>query len=292
MNVDRARVRIRERAPTEVLDLTFVFLKRNAALFGALAALLVIPAALIVALAARTYVALSWYVAFVGCMVMDVVIRAPVVLACGQVMFSDRVRLGGVLADLRRHLPVVVSLVGRRALLALTVVGVLLDWFGRYHADEVLLLERLDGAAAQTRLRHLRRRFGSQCQEQLVHHLFLGTVAVVSAVSVWVFARMIFSNESVEWWPKNGGDVAFVAAVLAVQVYFAAAKFLFYLNLRTVNEGWDLFLETRAIESLLERRRPRAGAPRLTRPVATDGAAGGAAGAPETAGETAAEGTP
>lgn len=271
MNVRHARVRIRERAPTEVLDLAFVFLKRNGALFGALTALLVIPATAVVVTAASTYSSLSWYVAFVGCMVMDVVVRAPVVLACGQAMFSERVQVRGVLADLRRHLPIVVSLVGRRALLALTVGGVLLDWFGRYHADEVLLLERLDGAAAQTRLRHLRRRFGSQCQEQLVHHLFLGTLAVVSAVSVWVFVRMIFSTESVEWWPKSGGDVAFVAAVLTVQVYFATAKFLFYLNLRTVNEGWDLFLETRAIEALLERRRgPGGGAPRLTRPVATE----------------------
>lgn len=276
MNVDRARVRIRERAPTEVLDLAFVFLKRNGALFGALAALVVIPATLVVAAAASTYTSLSWYVAFVGCMVMDIVIRAPVLLACGQAMFSERVRLASVLADLRRHLPIVVSLVGRRALLALTVGGVLLDWFGRYHADEVLLLERLDGAAAQTRLRHLRRRFGSQCQEQLVHHLFLGTVAVVSAMSIWVCVRMIFSNESVDWWPRGGGDVVFVGAVLAVQVYFATAKFLFYLNLRTVNEGWDLFLETRAIEALLERRRgPRADAPRLTRPVATDVTANG-----------------
>jgi len=256
VNVDRARVRIRERAPTEVLDLAFVFIKANARAFALVAAVLVVPATvLVVAAAATTGGAASWYLAWVGCVAASTAIRGPLVLLCGHAMFAERVPLATVLADTRRHLPQIAGLVARRTALSLTVVGVVWEWFVRYHADEVLLLERLSGPAAATRLEHLRRRFGSQSQEQLVQHSFLGLTLVVSAASSWVLGRLVFANQDVAWWPKSAADPVIVGSILASQVYFAAAKFLFYLNLRTVNEGWDLFLETRAIEALVAKRR-------------------------------------
>lgn len=263
MNVRHARVRIRERAPTEVLDLALLFIKRNARSFAILGAVLVIPATALVWALVKTLDVVPFYATFVGCTIAATAIRAPVVVLCGHAMFAERVPLTWVWSDTRRYLPAIARLVARRALLALTIVGVLWDWVTRYHVDEVLLLERLDGAAATTRLAHLRRRFGAACQEQLVHHLFLGAAAVASIVSVWVFLRLIFESEPVVWWPLGGGIAPAVASILLTQVYLATAKFLFYLNLRTVNEGWDLFLETRAIEALLAPRRSASDAPRL-----------------------------
>lgn len=264
MNVRQARVQIRERAPTEVLDLALVLIKRNARAFAMLSAVLVIPTTAIVWALVESATPAPIYALFVGSSIAATAIRAPVVLLCGHAMFAERVPLGWVWSDTRRHLPAIAKLVVRRALLSLTIVGIVWDWVTRYHVDEVLLLERLEGEAVATRLTHLRRRFGGSCQEQLVHHAFLGAAAVVCASSVWVLVRLVFESEPMVWWPISGGVAPFVAAILLTQVYLATAKFLFYLNLRTVNEGWDLFLETRAIESMLAPQHMRASTPRLT----------------------------
>jgi hypothetical protein len=37
----------------------------------------------------------------------------------------------------------------------------------------------------------------------------------------------------------------FILLYLTVQAFLAVSKFLYYLNLRTVHEGWELFLEVR-----------------------------------------------
>ena len=67
MNVRHARVRIRERAPTEVLDLALLFIKRNARSFAILGAVLVIPATALVWALVKTLDVVPLYATFVGC---------------------------------------------------------------------------------------------------------------------------------------------------------------------------------------------------------------------------------
>ena len=264
MNVERARVRIRERGRLEVLDLAFVFLRTNARAFAILSAVVVLPLSVLAWAVLGLLDEAAWWVQLYAAVVLyatlSAAVRAPVLLLAGQAMFVDPPTLARTRSEMNELAGPIAALIVRRFALAATLIGLPIHALTRYFLEEVLLLERVGRAATRSRLQYLRRKFGGDWGGQLFVHGFLGLAFVVAAWTAWVLAHWLFATDpetEIFVYPRSLGAWPLALGILGAQVYFAAGKFLYYLNLRTIHEGWDLFLETRAIRIELDRRRRR-----------------------------------
>ena len=117
MQLERARLKIRERKPAEVFDLAFVFLRMNPRVFLGMAVLGSVPMALAV------YAVVEWFddsflVAFIGFSIAATLIRVPALLIAGRAMFVPERELLGVFEELRASASAVFKLVLWRVLLA------------------------------------------------------------------------------------------------------------------------------------------------------------------------------
>lgn len=262
MNLGAARVALRVRTAADVLDLAAPFCLRNRRLTFALAGCVLAPA-FALCLLARYRWNWPWGGVWVMAWVLGVLCQAPFTIAFSDLMFvpPPAVRTRAVLRRTLRRLP---SLAFARLLTILIHASALsLIILPAYTGSvflvvpEAVLLEGAGPFAAIGRsVRAVRGRAVAGVGVVLSIALLpaagvmAGELVGNAVVSLVLQLGAPFGSLFV-----NGGTPYALGGFFVTVPLVAAARFLFYIDLRTRKEGWDIQLRFMEIA--------RAGAPRL-----------------------------
>ena len=247
MNLDQSRVRVRERTMGEVLDLAIVFIKSDAVAYGKLFLLVIVPASVLVYWLVNVVALDSLYFYILIMVLATPMVRYPILLYASSAMFDSQPSLKNMTVDwLGLQSPIITRLLLPRLLGAVFVLAPIFEIWWRYFAEEIVLLERVSGKQFGPRLRNLQSKLSSEAGGLFFAHLVFGSVMVGSAYLTWLVAAMLFESHFRLATPETIHiTFPFILLYLTVQAFLAVSKFLYYLNLRTVHEGWELFLEVR-----------------------------------------------
>ena len=262
MNLGAARVVLRVRTAADVLDLAAPFCLRNRRLTFSLAAVVLGPA-LALCLLARYRLDWPWAGVWLLAVGLGVLCEAPFTVACSDLMFvaPNEVRTGAVLRRTLRRLPVfafarlVTTLIHVSALSL--IILVLYTGSAFLVVPEAVLLEGAGpfGAIARSG-RAMRGRVMAGVGVLLALLLLPGAgVLAGELVGNTVVSLVLQLGEPFGTLFRNGGTSWALAGFFAMVPLVAAARFLFYIDLRTRKEGWDIQLRFMEVA--------RAEAPRL-----------------------------
>lgn len=174
----------------------------------------------------------------------------PLVLLNGNLVFDSRPPVGQVFGGVLRLLPgyFLRAFVWRTALLSVLAPSIVAVWRGAVHQfflAEVLLLERLRGRDVGRRLGALTRVRAERTVAFLLLDVTLAICFVVCAGYAYnLLLGAVGLDDVPEHW-RAGYDLLSPIThifVFAYLVFHSTAKFLFYLDLRSQSEGWDVEL--------------------------------------------------
>jgi len=263
MKLESARVRIRERTRWEVLDLAFLFIKLNAKPFALLAVATGVPFGLVM------FGLGVWarggsdgpgsffraYAALVLVAVLTRLLRLPFLALAADAMF----RSGPSVRDaLRRPWRTELGRPVRHALGRLLPTAVVLPLFiectSEYVADEITMLEAVPADRLRSRVAYFHEPLRSKCWPFLMANGAMGGLVLTVCCLAGAGVRLIALREvQVDLSIGLLTEIPFIVGFVLSQIYCCVARFLFYLNLRTVHEGWDLFLVVRRLRAAWDR---------------------------------------
>ncbi len=263
MQLDRARIAIRQRSWLDNLDLALHVLRNGGAPLAASALVGIVPFALVNYQLLKETNAMgperlaTWIWA-----AMLVAIEAPLATACltlylGQFLFSERPDAGRMARELASSLPQLLLLQGLlRGTLIFLMVTAFLPYVAWPYLGEVILLERnplrARGGQPSTMSRSSSLHRGGAA-EALVRLIAGFGFAVALASALEVSLRYVF-NDILGYELGWRGQVVMMQVVLwLVMTYFAVARFLNYLDQRIRHEGWEVELLLRAQRNRLTR---------------------------------------
>jgi hypothetical protein len=251
VNIHQCRIVLRPRGPLEVFDLALRLLWAHPAVFARLAALLIVPAGMLLS----TLVVLDGghWVGLAAAVGLSPVIQAPFTVLGGRLLFADGYRVRQVLRELVGRpgallaaigWPWVMTLIGA----AFCGVGLMLTWPMTAFVAEAALLERspaLSSVGRSTRLA-LYSPFGA--------FAWIGGWLLLTAWGTVVgeaTGQLLFSWMFQLGTPFGGlvdGVVTPYAVVgaLLVQPVLGLFRLLLFVDVRTRVDGWDLQVGLRA----------------------------------------------
>ena len=251
MNPHLCRIVLRPRNPFEVFDLTWRFLRERGRPVLRMAAITVLPAWVVLGLAA--WLSGGHWAVGVATLLVAPLVRSPFTLLAGRLLFADEVRLRDVLWGLLRRLPALLLtagvILGGWALASLTCFALTPLTRGVHlWLPETALLERVP---ARRGTRRAARLAGGQVGTAAV-----GVIAEV-ALTVWGgLAGEAIGQALVGFVLQLGQPFGsllsiqvtpyVVGGVLLVQPIYAIYRLLLYVDARTRQEGWDLQVGLRA----------------------------------------------
>lgn len=249
MNLGTARVVLRVRTAADVLDLAAPFVLRNRRLTLVLSAVVLGPA-LALCLLVRYRFEWPWALVWTLAGALSLLCEAPFTVAYSDLMFvaPQGVRTGAVLRRALRRLPalavarLLTTLIHAAALslviLALYTGSVFLV------VPEAVLLEGAGPFAAIARSgRALRGRVVAGVGMLLALLLLPGAGALAGELLGSTAVSLVLQlGEPFGTLFRNGGTPYALAGLFATVPLVAAARFLFYIDLRTRKEGWDIQL--------------------------------------------------
>lgn len=243
LDVIRARVALRHRPLSDVLDLALRFCVVHWRAYAKIALVVVVPGVVIASLVASSF---GWVWAWAFAIGWSLFAQTPFTVLASRLVFQDHVRARDAVGAAVRDAPRVLVL--RALTLTAKGLGALLFlvpaiWIAVIFcfSTEVLLLER--ATVGQTLSRSQR-----VAQSHVGEALFMVVLGVVfSAASVLVaevggrtvIAEMLQFRPPPSLW-SEGGSVLAILGLLGVVPYVATARFFTYLNIRTRAEGWDI----------------------------------------------------
>ena len=249
MNLLASRVVLRQRSLADVLDLAIPFCLMNKRPLGVLAAIVLGPLAGLTAylrIAAHWQWQNLWLV--IGCAAF--VLDGAFTVALGELLFQEpgNARVGGILRRFFRRLPAcVVAFVVRGVVLLASFALIVMPFFlapPSMFMTEALLLENATLGKALERSRALSRNRLFGCLGLWLATLTLpafGAIAMdVIGNSVVGFVLQL-GRPTGELFEHGGSGFAVLGALLCIPVA-AAMRFLYYIDLRTRKEGWDIQL--------------------------------------------------
>lgn len=260
LDVIRARVALRHRPLSDVLDLALRFCIVHWRPYAKVSLVTVVPGILASWLAAWSS---GWVLGWLVAITWSLFAQGPFTVLASRLVFEDRVRardaLRAALADTPRTLALRVLTLGAMALGALLFV-IPAVWFAVIFcfSTEVLLLER--STVGQTLARSQR-----VAQSDIGEALFMVVLGFVFSAGGVLLAEiggrtviedvLQFRAPPALW--SEGGSVLALIGLHAMVPYLATARFFTYLNIRTRTEGWDIqtrfaALAARADESVRE----------------------------------------
>lgn len=244
----RARVVLRDRPLSDVLDLALRFLTLEARVYGAVAAVVLPPAFLL------TMAALSWWGALGGAAValgLWFAAEVPFTLLASRLVWRDDVTAGEVLRDAARELPrlIAMRLVWAAAIAAASVVFIVpAAWAAAsmLYLGEVMLLERAPLGTAFGRSH----RVSASSFGDAIAGAGLGLLLPLAGLFLAEWAGGVLLTEGLQirlpaaatgevgaaWRPSALG----VLGLFALLPFATTARFFVYLNARTRAEGWDI----------------------------------------------------
>jgi hypothetical protein len=285
MRLDHIRIAIRERAPSDLFDLTLQVVRVHAKSL-LMAALIGIPPVAIANLALvgpslDTEEGFAWHglLSLALAWVATPLATAPITVYLAQAMFTDRPSWTKVFQDLRATLgPMLLVQLLFRAILpiwllaawyqltedsdspAIWLVLFLATFMGIFVAarpflNEVLLLERNPLRAKDRMTTGKRNRaIHEGLQGEMFSQSLLNALAAVAMTyAVWFAIKYVRALWANDWDASIWFEVAaWQVAVWSVVAYFAVVRFLWYLNTRIRREGWEVDLALRAAAERIE----------------------------------------
>lgn len=278
MELDQARIAIRQRAFADILDLALRVVRARAWPLGAA---LAVGAAPWIALNAwllgrlpREAIEPGFPIDYVFWMCVLVAWEAPaatalMTLLLGQALFNDRLDYREALRRWLASLPQLLLLQGvLRAVLILPILTAFIPLLFWPYLNEVILLDRNPLRARRAgdittyrRAMSLHRGFGG---ELFLRALASAAVAAVLATAMMLAIALARTTLLLQvdwnlWWDFTSWDPAMWTVYLPLTLwtiagFFAVVRFLAYLDLRIRREGWEVELLMRAEGARLERR--------------------------------------
>lgn len=243
LDLQRARVALRDRSVSDVLDLALRFLAVEARAYGAVALLSLAPFA---ALALAAGALLGWRWSWAIALPLAMLAETPFTVLASRLVFAGEVDARDVVRAALRDAPRValVRLASLAALalglLALAIPGL---WLAAITSllPEVLLLERSSAGGAFARSQRLA---ASATSEVIIGVLALGAIPIASVLLADVAGRALL-GELLQLRPppsiwSEGGGVLATLGLFAQVPYRATARLFLYLDVRTRAEGWDV----------------------------------------------------
>ncbi len=249
MNIDHIQFELRRRRLDEIFDFGVTVLRHYPGLFFRFSAPLVLfffaLNFVFIALLRPTLVEgedfdgfwQNLLLAFV-LLVEQSVVRLPLLLTCGRLLFQQSVSR----ADLRADFRAVAGGYFLRTVLMRNFLFFVL-WPRYFFLSEVVALERTPGERIRPRLENLTRRQSDRILGFRLIAFFLGLVFVLVGLFFFRTILEIPGLEKKPWWLS--ADFSLLSPVLHVfllvfAVYHTTARFLFYIDTRSLLEGWDI----------------------------------------------------
>ena len=249
MNLFSARLVLRPRLLTEVLDLAAPFCVANAGLLGRLSLTTLLPIAAIAA-GARLGLRWSWGEVWLLLIPLCVLAEAVFTLALGEALFRPpaEIRAAAVVGKFVRRLPLLVFMQMLRLVVVLGCASVLVPlplegprWL---FIGEALLLEESSARECIRRSRALARDRLGFCLGLSVALLVLPAAMVMLAELMGgaVVGFVFQLGQPLGAVGDDGGSAFAVLGLLLSAPLAACLRFLGYIDLRTRKEGWDIQL--------------------------------------------------
>lgn len=243
LDVVRARVALRHRPLSDVLDLALRFCIVHWKPYAKVSLLTVLPGILFSWLVAWSS---GWVLGWTVAIAWSLLAQTPFTVLASRLVFEDRVRaretLRAALADSPRVFVLRVLTLTAMSLGALLFL-VPAAWVAVIFcfSTEVLLLER--STIGQTLSRSQR-----VAQSDIGESLFMVVLGLVFTAAAVLLAEMggrtiiedvlQFRAPPALW--NEGGSVLALIGLHGIVPYLATARFFTYLNIRTRTEGWDI----------------------------------------------------
>lgn len=239
LDLFRARVRFRDRAVADVLDLALRFVVVHGAAYAKLALVTVLPAFVIAALLARRIGPWAWLAAIP----LALLAEAPFTTLASRLVFEDRVRVREVVARAVADAPRVLFtrllalVVASAAALLFAFPGVVV-YSMTYFLPEVMVLER-------GRVLGRAQELTSNATAEVALGAMLGVLVTAGSVLLadaggrTVLGELLLFRPPPPVWQQGIGTLA-LFGLFAHLPYRATARFFLYLNVRTRAEGWDI----------------------------------------------------
>lgn len=246
MNLSSAAIVLRERTSLELVDLSLRFVRALRPLaYLSLTAIVLLPL-LAGSIVLRYVLEWGWGWVWLAAFVSAVLAQPPFTVLAGRLLFADDVGVGVVLGHCLRRTFAYATLMALRSVVlvlsSVTFVGPLIVWAQTAYLHEILFLE---GAPLRPALGRTRRfvagRSGSSVEMLLLCLCVVVTSVVVAEVIGLTLVEYVLDiSLPVESFTENGGSVFAVAGLLASVPFTSALRFLFYVNERTLRDGWDV----------------------------------------------------
>jgi hypothetical protein len=252
LDLYRARVVLRDRSVSDVLDLSLRFMVVEGKAYARVAAVCLLP---MTVLTLAVGVAISWPAALGLGIAFATAAEVFFTVLASRLVFAESLRTRDVMSSAAAGLPSV--LLARVLALAAALVGLALFvvvgvWAATtcLFVSEIMLLERAPLRSAFPRSLRL--------AMSALSDVVLGAVTLaaipIGAILLADIAGRAFLGGIVEVgppapvWIAHGGALA-TLGLFAQVPYAATARFFLYLNVRTRAEGWDIQTRFNAIAS-------------------------------------------
>jgi hypothetical protein len=249
VNLLASRVVLRQRSLADVLDLAIPFCLMNKRPLGVLSLIVLGPLA---ALAAYLRISRHWdwddLWLLIG--VVAFVLDGVFTVALGELLFQEprKVHVRAILRRFFRRLGAcLVAYVARAVVLVASAVLLVMPFFlapPSMFMTEALLLENATLGKALERSRALARNRMFGCLGLWLATLTLpafGAIAMDAIGNAVVGIVLQLGRPTGELFEQGGSGFAVLGALLCIPVA-AAMRFLYYIDLRTRKEGWDIQL--------------------------------------------------
>lgn len=262
MNLAEARVVLRPRSLAEIFDLALRFASDPAAtLYAKLAALTLLPA-WVMCIAAHWGAGWSWGAVWLLALGFATPLQGVFTIAVGKLMFAPHVTVREILREYLHRFPAYLgALLITRVQIAVLSFGVFLVlpplwiWGRSTHVHEACLLERAGGSDAVGRAARMvdNRVLPAGGALLLLSIIAAGFVLVAEAlINQGLFEFVLQLGLPFGSLFDEGGSVAALLGLFLAVPYWATARFLLYVDLRTRRDGWDVQVRFMALASQAE----------------------------------------
>ncbi len=257
MKLDEARVVLRPRTLAEIFDLALRFAADPAAsLYAKLGAVTLLPAYALT-LAAHWGLGWTWPAVWGLALALVTPIQGVFTVAVGKLMFAERVSAREVLREYLRRLGPYLGalLITRIQIAAVSIFAVLIlpplwMWGRTFLVHEACLLERAGASDSVKRAARMveHRVLGAGGTLLMLSLAAAGFVIVAEALlNVGLFEFVLQIGMPLGSLFDEGGSAPALLGLFLAVPYWATARFLAYVDLRTRRDGWDVQLRFMAL---------------------------------------------
>ncbi|MBI3840139.1 MAG: hypothetical protein HY288_19630 [Planctomycetia bacterium] len=266
MQLDQARIAIRERSWLDNLDLALQVIRAHGAAVATSSAVGIVPMFLVNVLVTKWWHrdfeedtrGGYWFLLSILVMIEAPLATAPLTLYLGRALFVDKPAPRETARDFVSCLPQLLLL---QFFLRILLIVPVLTWIIPYalwpFLNEVILLERNPLVGREARLSTLKR--NSSLHRSGSGDFLLRAIAALALAGLLLGALVLTQDFLLEnlfgfhpgW---NTQIVTLQLALWLVVIYFAVARFLSYLDQRIRDEGWEVELQLRAERERLARQ--------------------------------------